>query len=348
MTNELTVGLSPTAPGLEWDGVIGSLPAGNLSQSSGWAAFQRLRGHDARHLEARRSSDLVGGATLVIRRLPMGRAMGHVARGPVGTDSEVVEAIVTELVAVSASERLDPLIVDPADEAASSALSRAGFVRSKIGITLPATVVVDVDQEDDALLAGMKSKTRYNIRKGVKSGVVVRRGDKTDADVFERLMTDTGRRQGFVADGASYVTRVFEALPTDDVALFVAEHDGVELAAILVAAFGNRVTYKRGGWSGRSGSLHPNEVLHWSAMRWARDTGRREYDFDGVDPGDIEGEGSTRTVSHFKVGFGGRRVDLPPTLVRFRNPVLRVAHDRIGPKAMRAAKRAVRRIQVAS
>lgn len=346
MTTEVRV--SPTSPGGDWDTFVSSLPAGSLSQSTGWADFHRLRGNNVEHLVAREGSKVVGGAILVVHRLPLGRAMGHVARGPVGTDAKVIEEVADVLSTVAASMRLDPVIVDPADALAASVLERAGFVPAKIGITLPATVVVDVNHDDDVLLSAMKSKTRYNIRKALRSGVRVRMGGVSDATVFEQLLTDTGRRQGFVADGANYVKRAFEAIPSGDIALFVAEHDGVDLAAILVAAFGERATYKRGGWSGRGGNLHPNEALHWAAMRWARETGRTRYDFDGVDLKDIESPTATRTVSHFKTSFGGRVIELPPTLVRFRNPALRLAHERVGARTMRRVKRVARRLQVVS
>ena len=65
--------------------------------------------------------------------------------------------------------------------------------------------------------------------------------------------------------------------------LIASDEDG-PVSVILIVGFGPSVVYKRGGWSGRAGSSRPNELLHWSAMLWAKEQGYRTYDLDGIDP----------------------------------------------------------------
>jgi lipid II:glycine glycyltransferase (peptidoglycan interpeptide bridge formation enzyme) len=254
------------------------------------------------------------------------------------------------LVEITHQERLDLLIVDPADVDSAAALESVGFAPAKFDFTLPSTVIVDVDADDETLLGRMKAKTRYNIRNGLRSGVTVRHGTGTpDVEVFHRLLAETGNRQGFASDGPGYITAVLETLSRDDGAvLLLAERDGVALAGSLIAAFGDRAVYKRGGWSGVGSSFHPNEALHWAGMRWARATGRRWYDFDGIDLASIRDGASSRSVAHFKMGFGGEIVTLPPTLVYLRNPIARTAHERLSASGIRRAKRIARRFQVSS
>ena len=93
----------------------------------------------------------------------------------------------------------------------------------------------------------------------------------------------------------------------------------------MVISFGDSVSYKSGGWSGGRGDLHPNELMHWTAMCWAKRSGYRYYDFEGID--DARPAGDTRSVSSFKLGFGGAVVQSPGPYELVTNRILRRAYD---------------------
>jgi lipid II:glycine glycyltransferase (peptidoglycan interpeptide bridge formation enzyme) len=118
--------------------------------------------------------------------------------------------------------------------------------------------------------------------------------------------------------------------PPGHAQIFLAEYSGRPLSAALVIAFGDVVSYKRGGWSGEHGDLHPNELMHWAAMQWAKHEGYRCYDFEGIEwrPGD----GGLSSVSTFKMGFGGQVVLLPSAYEHIDNPVLRRAYTWLAPR----------------
>jgi lipid II:glycine glycyltransferase (peptidoglycan interpeptide bridge formation enzyme) len=119
--------------------------------------------------------------------------------------------------------------------------------------------------------------------------------------------------------------------------LLVAEDEFGPIAAVILLVFGDTVVYKRGAWSGRSGNLHPNEALHWAAIRWAKALGLRFYDFDGIDRRSAEAlqagppipEHAMNSPVRFKVGFGGDVILNPPTLAYFPNAVLRFGSKRV-------------------
>jgi lipid II:glycine glycyltransferase (peptidoglycan interpeptide bridge formation enzyme) len=210
-----------------------------------------------------------------------------------------------------------------------------------------ATTVVDLDSEPDALLAKMRSKTRYNVRLAQRKGIVIREGSRADMGTFHRLLTLTGERQSFTPNGLSYFDAMWDILaPGDHIKLFLAELDGEAVSAILITAFGDTAVYKRGGWSGQHGSSHPNELLHWEAMLWAKTTGYRRYDFDGIDPVAVQaiesGEPVPADISdavvRFKLGFGGRVLMLPNYYVYIRNPLLRWCFIKAFPKLVKIHK----------
>jgi lipid II:glycine glycyltransferase (peptidoglycan interpeptide bridge formation enzyme) len=107
------------------------------------------------------------------------------------------------------------------------------------------------------------------------------------------------------------------------------------------------VLYKIGAWGG--GSVQgTNELMHYTAMCWARDQGFRYYDFEGI-PVDVAetvlegGPAPTKGVPFFKLGFGGNAVVFPGTQDIFFGRVLGAAARRLAPRAERS-RRVVHRI----
>src|SRR5215813_10693744 len=101
---------------------------------------------------------------------------------------------------------------------------------------------------------------------------------------------------------------------TAQMALFLAEHEGVPIAAATVAVLG------RWAWNLHSGSsgapehrrLRPNYLLQWECMRWAKAHMADYYDWrtipDVLKPGE-----ELYGVYEFKRGFGGFERRVLPT-----------------------------------
>lgn len=53
MTAALSVYVSTSSPGSEWDRLIGTLPAGRVSGPTGWADLPPTRGHETTIISAR-------------------------------------------------------------------------------------------------------------------------------------------------------------------------------------------------------------------------------------------------------------------------------------------------------
>lgn len=78
-----------------------------------------------------------------------------------------------------------------------------GFIESH-------TLLIDLTQDEDAILAQMHQKGRYNIKLAQKHDVTVSRskGDIADLDAFMRLLHETLERDGFAGNSRAY----YEAL----------------------------------------------------------------------------------------------------------------------------------------
>lgn len=283
---------------------------------------------------------LVGAAQVLLKAVgPAGR-LAYLDRGPVmaGDQPDHLQTLIVAIQEEMRQRSVRALIAQPSTEVASRAMTAAGFGPTDLGFSLPATVTVDLGGDSDDILARMKSKTRYNIRKGLRSALEVRQADGSELPVFHQMLTATAARQGFESNSIQHLARLFEALePAGQCTMFIAEDAAGPVSATLLVAFGHSVVYKRGAWSGRAGNLHPNEVLHWTAMLWAKEAGFETYDFDGIDPqvaravldGQSVPKDATQSVSRFKLGFGGDVVLLPTALSYVPNILLRIGHDRV-------------------
>jgi peptidoglycan pentaglycine glycine transferase (the first glycine) len=182
----------------------------------------------------------------------------------------------------------------------------------------------------------MKDKTRYNIRLAQRKGVTVREGSEQDLEICHQLLTATSQRQGFPLPTGEYFLRMWRLLhPRGHLRMFLAEYEGEVLSSMLAIPFGDTVTFKFGGWSGRHGNRHPNELMHWVAMQTVKAEGFRYYDFESFDSGlaraILDGEPlsepQARTVATFKLGFGGEVRVYPGPYERVSNPVLRRVYN---------------------
>ena len=288
----------------------------------------------------------MAGVQVLVRPLPALGAIGYLPKGPLFAfyDPALVEMMFAEIHRVSKVYRITSLFVQPPNNGVhlSELLPSHGFQPTSIAIAQPtATLLIDLSKELDAILAGMKSKTRYAIRLGRRKGITTREGTARDIPTFHHLLMETGKRQDFTPPDEEFFVAMARLLGRHGhFKLFLAEYQGEALAALLAVPFGDTVIYKRGAWSGRHGNLHPNEALHWAAIRWAKTQGYHHYDLEGIDPGiaailtrgDSPPGPIADSVSRFKLGFGGRVTLLPGIFVYIYNPFLRWVYRTIYPK----------------
>ena len=339
MVGQPQLRLSTAACDPEWDRFLSTTPGGHHLQSSLWGQVKSVLGWRAVRIAAVCDGRIRGGAQLLLRRLPAVGSVGYVPLGPVldRDDPALRDAVLrwVQLVGRRSSTRF--LVVQPpaGHEGVVDALRTGGF-REARWLLEPhpsATLLVDLAQPEEALLAAMKRGTRYNVRLAQRKGVTVREGSPADVATFHRLLTMTGERQGFPVPAEDYFAHLLRVMaPGGHAKVFLAEFDGRPVSAALVIAFGRLVSYKRGAWSGRDGHLKANELLQWAVIRWAKRAGYRYYDLEGIAlPDSTGGHRDFRSVSAFKMGFGGNVVVSPGAYERIRNPVLRQCYYRLGP-----------------
>lgn len=304
-----------------WDAFVRDHPAGHLFQTHEWGELQiglsarphRIAAHDDH-------GDVVGVLQLLLFDTGT-RVFTYVPRGPVcdPDDPELAELLTDAAVAISHASGADFIRIEPQwtfDAALAEHFESRGWIRTAQSIMLPRTILVDLGPDLDAVWSRFRSNTRNRIRLAEKLGVELRRGGVDDVPAFIRLAEETAARHGLRRDSRQYELAYRHFGSTDDLFLALASAEGHDLAGVMVFACGANATYV---WGASSGSpearrFNPNQLLHWTAMRWAHGRGCRTYDFHGIPDHDeqvLEAEYSrhddgTWNLYRFKRGFGGR------------------------------------------
>ncbi len=315
-------------PEADWDAFVAAHPSGHVLQTGRWAELKCTFGWQAERVILRTipspNAPILGGASILFRRLPWGQTLAYVPRGPVvdWAAAEQVRAVLTMVREAARKRRAALIKIEPELPATpewAAVLQRLGFQPGPQRIQPLCTIHIEL-ADDETMLARMKPKWRYNIRLAERKGVAVRAGGPEDLPEIQRLLAVTGQRDGFGVHSPKYYARATGLfMPAGMGTWLVAEHDGRLLAAIAVFALGRMSWYMWGASADEGRNLMPNHALQWAAMRWARERGCAIYDLWGIpdevcaDPQaytepETWGEGGLWGVYRFKQGFGGRVV----------------------------------------
>jgi lipid II:glycine glycyltransferase (peptidoglycan interpeptide bridge formation enzyme) len=190
------------------------------------------------------------------------------------------------------------------------------FRRAVTNIQAPDTIVVSLQESEDAILAQMKSKWRYNIRLAAKH-IRIEQADEAGLEVFYQIFLETARRDGIAVHHISYYQKLFccaqdhcKDTPAPLVRLYLAWCDNTALAGIITLFWGKQAVYLYGASSNKNRNLMPTYLLQWRAMQDARNTGCTSYDLFGIPPNDDPAH-PMAGLYRFKTGFGGTIIHRP-------------------------------------
>ena len=292
-------------------------PGDELLQSGLWAELKRQFGWEPHGFRIEGAQGEGSEDRYTLLALARGTPLGRLLYVPYGVPPATpLRPLTRELSATAAATTVR------FDLSWDAATTVDGARRAVADVQPSTTVVVGLDGDDDALLAAMKSKTRYNVRLAERRGVSTRVYPAAEAlqgplDAWTGMHADTARRHGITAHSAAYFRTLFQlaasadaaATPSGDADLFLIEAwgEGELLAGIVVSVCGRQARYLYGASSERQRSSMPNYALQWAAMRLAKQRGCSSYDLFGIPP--------TADPSHpwhglyrLKTGFGGEVV----------------------------------------
>ncbi|MFB0535997.1 MAG: lipid II:glycine glycyltransferase FemX [Anaerolineae bacterium] len=297
-----------------WNEVVAQLPCSHVLQSFEWGEFKAKYGWRPTRLLFEEGNQVRAAASVLCRQLPRFplRVM-YVPKGPLldYSDGQLLSRVLASLEELARAQRAIFVKIDPdvrLEEKVSETLRGRGWRSSSEQIQFRNTILVDLQQSEDELLASMKAKTRYNIRLAARRGVRVRVGRPDDLPLFYEMYAETGRRDDFIIRPFAYYRDAWGAFIEAGLAcLFLAEYEGEPLAGLIAFRFGQRAWYMYGASTEKHRNLMPNHLLQWEAIRWAKGAGCTVYDMWGA-PDVLSEDNPMWGVYRFKEGFGGQFV----------------------------------------
>lgn len=311
---------------VEWDDFVRGQDGGHFLQSWGWGELKTGANWKPLRLALyERSQGKIVAAAQVLRRTvlsipPRLAHLAYVPRGPVldwtasmsdgGSLAHYFLRALREHMRRSGALALQiepPLELESAEaQSALACLKKLDFREAQV-VQPVRTIALALQQDEESLLAHMKEKWRYNLRLAARKGVQIREAQsREELEAWYTLLQTTAKRDQFGIHTLDYYRRAWDIfLPRQQACLFLAYADQELLAGIFVSLFGREAIYLYGASSNERRNLMPNYLLQWEAIRRARQTGARSYDFWGI-PATDAGDEEMAGVYRFKSGWGGR------------------------------------------
>jgi len=298
----------------------GCTTGGSFLQSTFWAEFKSSQGWNTLRFIVR---DAVQGTSCALsvltRRFRFFGTLAYIPMGPAGAVGlsypermQLLRSVGKALARRKPKPfcvRFDPPWYEKDPDFPQS--PTIGLHRAASDVQPPDTVLIDLTLDEHALLEAMKPKWRYNIKLAEKKGVRVRclRGAEAlhSLDMFYDLYRITGVRDGIALHDRSYYANLFERANSDSritLHLYLAEHEGQTIAAIVVLLCGHEAVYLYGASADHKRNCMAPYALQWQAICDARKSGATVYDLYGIPP-NADPRHPMHGLWRFKTGFGG-------------------------------------------
>jgi len=340
-----------------WDQFVANCRGGHHEQTSLWAQFKlNYYGWELIRIIVSRDGVIYGGVQILKRRLKWFGNIGYVTRGPlaINDDPVLLNVIVAALENAAKHARLKYLAVVPSytGHHFDPLLEKLNFIPKPDllppSAVMRATLVLDLAEDVDKLMARMRKNLRNDLRRGLSSGLVFREGGENDIETFRRLMWELCERRGCAPSPPQkdFFHNLWKVFHTHGhLKLFLVEFDKTPVSAVITFPFGDTVRLWKIGWNGEHDKLRPNALLYWEVIKWSKQNGYRFFDFVWIDlesankllRGETLRTDNTNGMSFFKIGFGGQVILLPEQYLKFYNRLVQLLF-RFGGRQLLASK----------
>ena len=238
----------------EHNDFVKSHPYGDIGQLTPWGELKEINGWSWEKINVGTEDRITGAALLLYKKIPkLNLYFCYANRGFVvdWNDEESAQKLTEAAVAAAKKRnaimvRIDPDI-DEREEGIIEKIQTYGFRHKglKKGLyayTQPRLhMTTDLSPDLKDVMKSFQSRTRTNVRKSLKNGLVFERAPLEKMPIFHEMMQVTGSRDEFSIRGLDYFQRMYEVFnPTGDCELFLVRLDPKEAAEGLKKDIENR------------------------------------------------------------------------------------------------------------
>lgn len=289
-----------------WDKDLEHLAGDGLLQSVGWGNYKKTQGWTPVRLEARSAQQGPVAMAQILVRTYLGRTVvawcpGGLA-GPIDLwSSDLLDRIAT----VTRARRLylRATFSRPCTDHDARYLGSRGWARPRSPVGAPMTMIWDLPETDEQMLAGLSSNWRHNLNRALRRKLRVSRWTDASPAVLGRLF-DAMAAYKKINSGfdVSRLAALLHSLEGRVVIFGCEDEDGVPLAVRACAVQGTSAWDLLAATSPEGRRRYASYAVFWALARECRALGVTNYDLSGVDPTDGRG------VYDFKRGTGAREV----------------------------------------
>lgn len=285
-----------------WDSFVKCYSPMALFQSWAWGEVERRLGHTIWRL-GWYDQDALAAVAQVQKVSARRGTFLHVRHGPILNDQKVAvwKMVLEDLKKLAGEQHVWFIRISaqlPPDR--EKIFRTLGFVSAPIhAMDAELCWVLDLNKNEEELLAGMRKTTRYEIRRAQKMGITIDTGLKD----FFALYTQTSQRHGFVPH--SGIREELEVFGNNAIVLN-AVFEGKTIASAIILFWGDQAVYHHG--ASIQSKIPASYLLQWEAIREAKKRGKKLYNFWGIAPEDKINH-PWRGITLFKKGFGGRQME---------------------------------------
>lgn len=230
--------------------------------------------------------------------------------------------------------RVYETVIEPAEtvdtySSVAEDFGKHGFSPGNDFMLPTATQIIDLSDDIDVLLAAMKHKTRYNIGKAHKNGLVVdikttdavAKDEQLFSCVYDYLRANAKRVKMLLLP-KQWIYKQFIAHGNKGLVFFVRTKTSQSLLALMVLYVTNSSAYYAlNGSTFKGRSLFAPTAAVWAGIVHAKRRGIHWFNFDGIyDDRYMRAQRRFKGFSHFKSGFGGKKILYCPLFRKWRWP----------------------------
>jgi len=311
----------------EWEGFLSGCIEKTFLDSWGWGEFNDKMGRkswmfgvlDQGKMLACALVSKIGAKRSTFLFIPHGPV---IAEGLQAKDKkEIIELILVRLKELAKIEkavfiRISPIWLRTGEN--MKVFKDLGFRPAPVHMHPETTWELGISDAEDKILMGMRKTTRYLIRQAEKNPdiEVVRSKSTADLNDFNKVYSETGKRQHFVVYQKKYIENEFETLlKNDEVLLFLGKYKNEVAVAAMFVFWQGACYYHHSGSLSQFNKFPVSYLVQWEAIKEAKRRGCSTYNFWGIAP-DIREESDVKKSKHpwaglslFKMGFGGYKKD---------------------------------------
>ena len=211
------------------------------------------------------------------------------------------------------------IIIEPKNKSHQSLVVSLGYKESKSYFLPSKTIHIDLTRSEKELLAKMHYKTRYNIKKAIRSKLKTKKDNNIEsfAEFWQKCAV---KQRGMFISQKKEITEMYKAFRKSSHLILISDGtDNTTLAGVLMIQTKNIAYYMFAASTTEGKKLFAPSLAAWEAIKLAKKLKCKIFDFEGIYDERFplkSWEGFTR----FKNSFGGKTIEYPGAFSKLMFP----------------------------